>query len=236
VKPMLTLTDVHTYYGEVHILRGVSLTVEAGKVTALLGRNGVGKSTTVHTIMGFTPPRSGVISLNGSPIQGRKPNIIAQMGISIVPQGKRIFPSLSVRENLTIAARQNRPNYWTLEDIFRLFPVLEQRQQVGGTALSGGEQQMLAVARALSTGPDLILMDEPSEGLAPMLVDRLMEAIHEMCIRGMAILLVEQNLNFALNCADHVYVMSRGEIVYAAPPAELRVNEAVKTQYLGASV
>ncbi|MDX2160305.1 MAG: ABC transporter ATP-binding protein [bacterium] len=233
---MLTLNAVHTYYGEVHILRGVSLAVAEGQVTALLGRNGMGKSTTVHTIMGFVPPRAGAITLNGAPVHGKKPNDIAQMGISIVPQGKRIFPSLSVRENLTVAARPNRPNCWTLADIFRLFPVLEKRQHVVGTALSGGEQQMLALARALSTGPDVILMDEPSEGLAPMLVERLVGAIHEMCGRGMAILLVEQNLPFALACSHHVYVMSRGEIVYDAPPDELRTNETIKTQHLGASV
>jgi branched-chain amino acid transport system ATP-binding protein len=213
---MLALTNVHTGYGEVHVLRGVSLTVEAGQVVALLGRNGMGKSTTVHTVIGFVPPRAGVITFKGTPIHGRKPNEIAQMGLALVPQGKRIFPSLSVRENLMVAARPHQPKAWSLKAVFGLFPILEQRQQVVGTALSGGEQQMLAIARALMTAPDLILMDEPSEGLAP--------------------LLVEQNLPFALKCADHVYVMHRGEIVYSATPAALRTDEAVKTQYLGASV
>jgi branched-chain amino acid transport system ATP-binding protein len=233
---MLMLKSIHTYYGDVHVLRGVSLQVEAGQVVALLGRNGMGKSTTVHTIIGFVAPARGEIVFKGAPIHGKKPNDIAQMGLALVPQGKRIFPSLSVRENLTIAVRPQRPKAWTLEAVFHLFPVLEKRQNTAGTALSGGEQQMLAIARALMTAPDLILMDEPSEGLAPLLVDHLNNAIREMCGHGVSVLLVEQNLPFALKCADQVYVMNRGEIVYSAAPAALRANEAVKIQYLGASV
>ena len=234
---MLTLHDVHTSYGDVKALQGINMEIPEGAVVALLGRNGMGKTTTVHSIIGFTPPEQGNITFKGQELRGRKPNDIAQMGLALVPQGKRIFPSLSVRENLTVGVRQRaNGRTWTLDEIYDLFPVLKDRAHFGGTLLSGGEQQMLAVARALLTAPDLVLMDEPSEGLAPMLVQHLGRIINQLRDEVLSVLLVEQNMGLALSIADLVYIVNRGEIVYHGTPADLSADEDVKTRYLGASV
>ena len=232
---MLILEEVFTYYGQSQVLRGLSMHVPSNRVVALLGRNGMGKSTTVHSIIGFVPPRAGQIMFKGVDISQQKPNKIAQQGMALVPQGRRIFPSLSVRENLTMAARQsNRPGSWTLEEVYEWFPRLKDREQYKGTLLSGGEQQMLTIGRALMTNPDLLLMDEPSEGLAPLLVQEIGRIIQQLKDDGLSILLVEQNLALALLVADHVYILNKGSIVYECDPAELIHNEEVKARYLGA--
>ncbi len=229
---MLELNEIHTYYGESHILHGVSMKVDEGSAVALLGRNGAGKTTTIHSIIGINPPRQGSISYKGEVISRLKAYQIAQMGIGLIPQGRRIFPSLSVRENLTMSAR---PGLWSLEKIYSFFPILKERESLRGTLLSGGEQQMLCIARALMTNPELLLMDEPSEGLAPIAVKEISRIIAQLKESGFSILLVEQNLHMALPIADYVYILSKGSIVYESKPAELAKNEEVKRQLLGAS-
>ena len=230
---MLELRDVHTYYGDSYVLQGISLTVKDGSVVALLGRNGMGKTTTIRTIIGFNPPRRGTISFKDRIISGLPANQIARMGIGLVPQGRRIFPSLSVTENLTMAARTSRQEGWNLEKVYSLFPILKERGRNKGNLLSGGEQQMLTIARALMTNPDLLLLDEPSEGLAPVIVKEVGRIIGQLKQQGFSILLVEQNLSMALKVADYVYVISKGKIVYESPPADLKANEEIKAKYLG---
>ncbi len=231
---MLKLVDVHTYYGDSHILQGVSLEVEEGSVVALLGRNGMGKTTTIHSIIGFNPPRQGTVWFKETDITGLQPYRIARMGIGLVPQGRRIFPSLSVKENLLIAARTTGKPGWDLDKVFSFFPRLRERAGARGNHLSGGELQMLAIGRALMGNPEFILMDEPSEGLAPMLVRNLEHTIQQLkSEEGLSILLVEQNFRLATEVADYVYVMSKGKIVYYSPPQELRDNEKVKAEHLG---
>ncbi len=230
---MLELRDVHTYYGDSYVLQGISLAVKDGSVVALLGRNGMGKTTTIRTIIGFNPPRRGTISFKDRIISGLPANQIARMGIGLVPQGRRIFPSLSVTENLTMAARTSRQEGWNLEKVYSLFPILKERGRNKGNLLSGGEQQMLTIARALMTNPDLLLLDEPSEGLAPVIVKEVGRIIGQLKGQGFSILLVEQNLSMALKVADYVYVISKGKIVYESTPAELKTNEEIKARYLG---
>lgn len=233
---MLELVDIHTYYGESHILQGISLEVKEGSVVALLGRNGAGKTTTLHSIIGFTPPRSGKIIFKGKELTGLQPHQIAQMGIALIPQGRRIFPSLSVRENLTMAARsKGKEDAWSLDRVYSLFPVLKERANQKGNLLSGGEQQMLTIARGLMTNPDVILIDEPSEGLAPLIVQELRGVIGQLHRSGFSILLVEQNMPLALGLADRVYILNKGIIVYESEPKELRDSEEVKIKYLGFS-
>ena len=233
---MLELRDVHTYYGESHILHGVSLEVKEGTVVALLGRNGMGKTTTIRSIMGFTPACQGVIRFKGVDITHRRRHEIARLGIGLVPQGRRIFPSLSVSENLKLAARgSDRPDSWTLERVYSSFPVLKERAKLKGNLLSGGEQQMLTFCRALMTNPDLLLMDEPSEGLAPAIVQTVGRTIAMFKENGLSILLVEQNLGLALSVADHVYIMNKGMIVHECTPEGLQANEEIRNKYLGAS-
>lgn len=233
---MLELVDVHTYYGESHVLQGISLNVDQGSVVALLGRNGMGKTTTIRSIIGFTPPRRGAIRFKEKDITGLQPHQIAQMGIGLVPQGRQIFPSLSVRENLTMSARNTEElGAWSLDRVYSLFPLLKERANLRGTLLSGGEQQMLTICRALMTNPDLLLMDEPSEGLAPMIVREISRIIGQLKESGFSILLVEQNLPMALALADYTYVISNGTIVYESTPEELEKNEEVKNTYLGIS-
>ena len=230
---MLELTDVHTYYGESHALFGISLKVEEGSVVTLLGRNGMGKTTTIHSIIGFTPPRSGTVRFKGEDITGLSSYRIAKRGISLVPQGRRIFRSLSVRENLTMAARNSgKADDWTLERVYSLFPILKERAHHKGNLLSGGEQQMLCVGRALMTNPDLLLMDEPSEGLAPLIVREIGNIIVQLQKSGLSILLVEQNLPTALAVSNHIYVLSKGAIVYHSTPEELEKNKEIQTNYL----
>jgi branched-chain amino acid transport system ATP-binding protein len=235
---MLEVRDIHTYYGDSYVLQGVSLKADRGTVVAVLGRNGMGKTTLMRSIIGFTPPRRGQLWFRGVDVTRMPSYRIAQMGMGIIPQGRRIFPSLSVRENLDIAARRqsakgSASKRWTPARVFGLFPRLQERLLHPGGALSGGEQQMLASARALIGNPDFLLLDEPTEGLAPLLVRELGRVIRQLKEEGLSMLLVEQNLPFALQLADYVYVMSKGRIVYESPPHILAQNEEVKARHLG---
>jgi branched-chain amino acid transport system ATP-binding protein len=226
---MLEVVDIHTYYGESYILCGVSLGVQDKQVAALLGRNGMGKTTVIRSIVGFTPPRSGAVRFKGKEIQHTPAYMICQMGIGLVPQGRRIFPSLSVYENLTIGERGKG---WTLDEIYSIFPRLKERAKLRGTLLSGGEQQMLCIARALLTNPDLLLMDEPSEGLSPIFVKEVGSIIRNLRQQGYSILLVEQNMRLALRASDYIYVLHRGEIVYQDTPENLAKNEKIQDEYI----
>jgi branched-chain amino acid transport system ATP-binding protein len=226
----LAVEGVHTYYGESHILHGVSLRVGAGEAVALLGRNGAGKTTVIRSIVGFTPPRAGRIVFDGEAIHGWPPYRIARRGLALVPQGRRIFAPLSVRENLLLGARANG---WRLERIFQLFPRLRERQEQAGGTLSGGEQQMLAIGRALLTNARLLLLDEPSEGLAPLIVQEIGRIVQALKGERLSILLVEQNYHLALQVTDRVYVMNKGTIVYEGTPASLEADEEIKRRYLG---
>ncbi len=230
---ILEMSDVHTFYRDTHILFGVSMEVPTGSVVALLGRNGMGKTTTLRSIIGFTPPREGKVTFRGANIAGLKPYQIARRGLALVPQGRLIFQSLSVKENLTMAARGgDKPEGWDLDRIYSLFPILKARERIAGNLLSGGEQQMLSIGRALMTNPDLILMDEPSEGLAPMMVDEIGRIIRDLHQKGLSVLLVEQNLKLALGVADYVYILSKGAVVHQSTPAELRNRPEIMDKYL----
>ena len=227
---MLELDGIHTYYGESHVLHGVSLRVAPGEAVALLGRNGAGKTTAIRSIVGFTPPRAGRVLFEGQAIERWPAYRIARRGLALVPQGRRIFAPLSVRENLLLGARSEG---WTLERVFELFPRLRERQaQLGGT-LSGGEQQMLAIGRALLTNGRLLLLDEPSEGLAPRIVREIGTILTALKAEHLSLLLVEQNYHLALRVADRVYVMNKGQIVYEGTPAGLEADEEIKRRYLG---
>lgn len=233
---MLTLDDVHTYYGESYVLHGVSLSVKEGTVVALLGRNGMGKTTTIRSIIGLTPPRSGTIQFKDKEIAHLKPFQIAKMGIGLIPQGRDIFPSLSVKENLTVAAKtSDREGEWSLDKVYSRFPILQERSNLKGNLLSGGEQQMLAICRGLMTNPDLLLMDEPSEGLAPTIVREIGSIISQLKHENLSILLVEQNLPMALGVSDYAYIISKGKIAYESPSHELEGNEEIKVKYLCAT-
>jgi branched-chain amino acid transport system ATP-binding protein len=232
---MLETRDIHTYIGESYILQGVSMKIPKGKVTAILGRNGVGKTTLISSIIGFRPIRTGSILFDGKEISTLPAHRIVRLGISLVPQGRRVFSSLTVSENLEVPFKcpsRNERDFST-DRIFHLFPILKERKDHRGGKLSGGEQQMLATGRGLVSRPQLLLMDEPSEGLAPLLVRELGEIIKHLKEQNLTILLVEQKLSFALEMADYVYVMSKGKIVYHSPPDELRRNEEVKARHLG---
>jgi branched-chain amino acid transport system ATP-binding protein len=227
---MLSVEDVHTYYGDSHVLHGVSLRVGPGEAVALLGRNGVGKTTLIRSIVGFTPPRQGRVWFDGREIQRLPPYRIARAGLAIVPQGRRIFSPLTVAENLAIGARTGE---WTEARVHEIFPRLRARAAQGGGSLSGGEQQMLAIGRALMTNPRLVLLDEPSEGLAPIVVQEIGRVLVQLKESGLAILLVEQNVPLALRVADRVYVMSKGQIMYHGAASGL--DEDVKRRFLGIS-
>jgi branched-chain amino acid transport system ATP-binding protein len=230
----LVVEDIHTYYGESYVLQGVSLKVEPGTIAAVLGRNGVGKTTLIRSVIAFTPPRRGRVLFEDKDVTRWPPYRIAQAGMGLVPQGRRIFISLSVRENLEIAQRAaTTGSGWDIERVLDLFPALRQRFRNGAGTLSGGEQQMLAVARALVGNGRLLLMDEPTEGLSPHVVEELRQLIRRLRDGGMSILLVEQNINFAIESADYVYVMDKGKIVFDGLPAELAANNGVKETYLG---
>ncbi len=230
---LLVVRDIHTYYGKSYVLQGLSLEVAGGAVVALVGRNGMGKTTTMRSIMGFTPCRKGEIRFRGEEITRLPSYERARRGIGLVPQGRQIFPSLSVRENLGIAARQSvKKDGWTLERVFSFFPRLEERLGNKGDQLSGGEQQMLAIARALVLNPDLILMDEPSEGLAPMVIAEVARIIAKLTEEGIAVLLAEQNLPLALSVAGAVYVVNKGSIVFSGPVEELRERTDIEREYL----
>ena len=230
---MLDVQDIHTNYGDSYVLQGVSLRVGQGQVVAVLGRNGVGKTTLIRSIAGFTPPRRGRILLRGEDITRLPAHEIARRGVGLVPQGRRIFPSLGVGEHLEIGQRAGNGSGWSFGRVLDLFPRLRERIKNRGNQLSGGEQQMLACGRALVGNPDILLMDEPSEGLAPLLVRELGRILGRLKAGGASILIVEQNLAFALRIADHVYLMSKGTIVHESRPAELLGNETIKARYLG---
>jgi branched-chain amino acid transport system ATP-binding protein len=228
---VLEVADVHTYYGESHVLHGISLAVGDGEVLTILGRNGMGKTTLIRSIVGLTPPRQGTVKLKGQNVAGWPPYRLVERGVALVPQGRRVFPSLSVRENLEVARGGN--GRWTLQRVFDLFPRLRERAANRANKLSGGEQQMLAIGRALMSNPTLLLMDEPTEGLAPLLVREVARVIGELKREGLSILLVEQNLPMALGVADRVHILSRGQIVYTGAPAALAADEDVKSRFLG---
>jgi branched-chain amino acid transport system ATP-binding protein len=230
---VLEVEGVHTYYGESHVLQGISLRVGEGEVLTILGRNGAGKTTLVRSIIGFTPPREGRVRFKGRDITEWPSYRMVGAGMALVPQGRRVFPSLTVQENLEVArAGQGR---WTIERVHTLFPRLAERAGNRANMLSGGEQQMLAIGRALMTNPELLLLDEPTEGLAPLLVREVGRVIGELKREGLSILLVEQNLPLALSVADRTHILSRGQIVHSSRPAELLANEEVKSRYLGVS-
>ena len=230
-EPLLGVEDVHTYYGDSHVLHGVSLGVAPGEVVAILGRNGMGKTTLIRSVVGFTPPRRGRVRLRGEDVTAWAPFRRVERGMALVPQGRRVFPSLDVRENLDVARAGD--GRWTLERVYELFPRLRERASNRANKLSGGEQQMLAIGRALMSNPTVLLMDEPTEGLAPLLVREVGRVIGELKREGLSILLVEQNLPMAASVADRVHVLSRGEIVYSGTPRDLMADEAVKSRYLG---
>lgn len=232
---ILEVRGIHTYYGESHILHGLSLEVKAGETVCILGRNGAGKTTTIRTIMGLTPARTGQVLFKGHDVTRYPPHRVAALGAGLVPQGRRIFPNLTVRENLTLAAGRGRNlrGGWNLERIYASFPRLRERESNRGNQLSGGEQQMLALARALMLNPELLIMDEPSEGLAPLVVREIGRMLRQLKEEGLSILLVEQNLPLALSIADRCYVINKGQIVFESSPRELLAAEEVKAQYLG---
>jgi len=231
---VLDILDIHTYYGDSHVLQGLTLRAERGTVTAVLGRNGAGKTTLCRSLTGLTPARSGRILFNGLDTTRLAPHRIHEVGIGLVPQGRRIFMSLTVAENLTIAARQGRSGgAWSVDRVCALFPRLAERIHHRGGDLSGGEQQMLAIARALVANPFLLIMDEPTEGLAPSLVAEVGRLIGQLRQEGMSVLLVEQSAAFAVQVSDHAHVMSQGAIVHSSEPAALWENEEIKSQYLG---
>jgi branched-chain amino acid transport system ATP-binding protein len=229
---MLNLENINAYYGDSHILHGVSFAVRKGEVVCLLGRNGAGKTTTILTVMGYLQPRPGRIRFKDRDIAGLPPYAIARLGFGFVPQERGIFPSLTVRENLTVFARTGGKDYWTLRRIFDLFPVLHARERNLGFQLSGGEQQMLSIARALMLNPALLLLDEPSEGLAPMIVQQIVEVLARLKREGLAILLVEQNLRTAFAVGDRHHVMNKGEICFTGSSAELEGNDFVLRNFL----
>jgi branched-chain amino acid transport system ATP-binding protein len=231
---MIEVRDLHTYRGINYVLQGVSLRIKDGACTVLLGRNGMGKTTLVHTIMGMLRPSQGAIMLDDTELVGRQPFQIAQRGLALVPQGRRIFPSLTVEENLTLAARKpDAGGAWTQERVYELFPQLASRLRHRGSQLSGGEQQMLAIGRALLTNPRLLLMDEPSEGLAPVIVERIAEVLTDLRRGGLGIFLVEQNYGLALGAADVIYILSNGRVVWQGTAAELADAATVRETHLG---
>jgi len=230
---MLEIIDIHTYYGESYVLQGISIQVEKGSIIGILGRNGMGKTTLIRSVVGFTPPRQGQILLKGVDITHMPSYKIVRMSLGLVPQGRRIFPSLSVLENLNVGARGQEGGLWDEEKIYATFPVLKARSNNRGDQLSGGEQQMLAIARALMTNPELLLMDEPSEGLAPLLVQAIGQSILQLKEGGLSIMLVEQNLPFAIEVCDYIHVLGKGMVVHSSTPRELWENEEVKARYLG---
>jgi len=241
-ESLLSVQDIHTYYGDSYVLHGVSIDVADAQIIALLGRNGMGKTTLIRSISGLTPPRQGQVFFKEKALTGLAPYDIAKAGISLVPQGRRIFPSLTVKENLLLPTSKlamnkstgpNRPRRWDLSAVYSEFPRLEERARQFGGSLSGGEQQMLAIARALMANPELILMDEPSEGLAPVIIQQIGEIMKRIRDQGHSILLVEQNFRMAMDVADYVYIISSGRIVYQGVPDDLKNDNEILDQHLG---
>jgi branched-chain amino acid transport system ATP-binding protein len=228
---LLEVEDLHAYYGESHVLQGINLAVPKGEVVALMGRNGAGKTTTMRAIVGLVPPRRGAVRFAGRAIAGLRTYEIAQGGVALVPETRGIFPSLTVLENLTVAARGRGP--WTLARVFATFPRLEQRHRNLGGQLSGGEQQMLSIARALMTHPDLLMLDEPGEGLAPIIVQDIHRILGDLKGEGVTMLLVEKSFAFATGLADTVYVIGKGQVRWQGRSADLKTAEDVKATWLG---
>lgn len=229
---MLEVSDLHAYYGKSHILQGVSFNVQEGEIVSLLGRNGVGRSTTAKAVMGEVTPQ-GPIEFKGSPIAGKPSFEIANLGLGYVPENRDIFPSLTVRQNLLLGIKSSgNTGRWSMEEMFRMFPNLGERADVPGGVLSGGEQQMLCMCRTLMGDPDMIIIDEPTEGLAPKLVQQVGTLLREIADRGVAILLIEQKLSIALKISQRVYVMGHGQIVYEGTPDSLLKAEAVRSEWL----
>jgi branched-chain amino acid transport system ATP-binding protein len=232
-EALLNVENIHTAYGLSRVLFGISLEVKAGECVCLLGRNGVGKTTTIRSVMGLTPPASGRVVWKGREITGRAPHQVARAGIGFVPEDRRIFPELTVWENLDVAARAGgRRGHWTIDTVYELFPKLEELRNRQGGFLSGGEQQMLTIARTLMGNPELLLLDEPSEGLAPLVVDMLREKISELRDQGLTILLAEQGVEFSLSLADRVYVLEKGAVRHSGPAAELRDNKELRERLM----
>jgi branched-chain amino acid transport system ATP-binding protein len=229
----LVARDIHTYYGKSHILHGVSLEVAEGKITTLLGRNGAGKTTTLRSLMGLTPAREGQITVFGNDTTHLPPFRIAAMGVGYVPEGRRVFANLTVEENLLVPMERGGP--WTIQRIYELFPRLGERKMNRGRQLSGGEQEMLAIARALLLNPKLLMLDEPSQGLAPLVVREVFRIVAEMRGEGISVLLVEQNARMSLEIADHAYVLDDGRVVYSGSARELAADEARVEALAGAS-
>ncbi|MBI3025879.1 MAG: ABC transporter ATP-binding protein [Candidatus Tectomicrobia bacterium] len=231
---MLSVQDIHTYYGDSYILQGLSLEVREGEALGVLGRNGMGKTTLINSIMGFVPPREGKITFRGQDITHTPSFETCNMGIGLCPQGRRVFPTLTVRENLLVAhqARDGKSR-WDFGAVYGLFPRLGERHAQRAGSLSGGEQQMLAIARALMTNPACLILDEPSEGLAPLIIQHMGEAIRKLRGEGLAILLVEQNTPFALKVVDRVNIVTKGRVVHDLSPGELWANEEIKHTHLG---
>jgi branched-chain amino acid transport system ATP-binding protein len=229
---MLAVSDLHAYYGKSHILHGVHLRVDEGEIVSLLGRNGVGRSTAIKAIMGDVAAH-GSVRFRGEEICGLPPYVIARRGLGYVPENRDIFPSLTVRQNLLLGMKNPRhPGRWTMDDMFRLFPPLAERADNPGGVLSGGEQQMLTICRTLMGDPELIMIDEPTEGLAPKLVQQVADLLREIAQRGVAILLVEQKLTIALTISRRLYVMGHGQVVFEGTPADLRREEGVRREWL----
>jgi branched-chain amino acid transport system ATP-binding protein len=229
---MLTIAALNAHYGVSHILQGVDLTLGKGRIAAVLGRNGVGKTTTVRAVMGLVPPTGGHVLLEGVEIAGWAAHRIARAGVAYVPEGRQIFPDLTVVENIRVAERR-KARIWPLDRLFELFPALRERAGNKGAQLSGGEQQMLAIARALVSDPKVLLLDEPSQGLAPLVVRELAQVIRRLRSDGVAILLIEQNVKLAEDVADEINVMVKGRIVYTAPPSQYRREEdAIRRRFL----
>ena len=229
----LGISGIDTYYGDSHVLHGVGFALQAGRLLGLLGRNGAGKTTCMATIMGFLRPRRGTIALFGENVAGLVPEAIARKGICLVPQGRRVFRSLTVRENLDVAAQKREGNAWSADRVFALFPRLKERHAQDAGSLSGGEQQMLAIGRALMGNPRVLLMDEPSEGLAPQIVHEVGRTIAQLKAEGLSIVLVEQNIKLTLDLADDVVIVNTGAVVFKGTAAETRTNTAVISQHLG---
>ena len=229
--PILQVDDIHTYYGDAYVLQGLSLELGEGQILGLLGRNGVGKTTLVNSIVGFNRPRRGRIVFKGADITRLSSFETIRNGMGLVPQGRRVFASLTVEENLKVARSEG--GAWTLPRVYELFPRLEERRRQRAKTLSGGEQQMLAIARGLMTNPDCLIMDEPSEGLAPIVIQTVWQAVSKLKQQGLSILLVEQNAALALQLVDYVHVISKGRVVYSGAPKALWADDAVKSRYLG---
>lgn len=233
MSALLSVQNIHTYYGDSYVLQGLSLEVKKGEALGILGRNGMGKTTLINSIMGFVPPRRGRIFFGSEDITDHTSFDISALGIGLCPQGRRVFPTLTVRENLIVAEQTDLSNRWNVGKVYELFPRLGEREEQRAGSLSGGEQQMLAVGRALMTNPECLILDEPSEGLAPLIIQNMGTAIRTLKDEGLSIILVEQNTPFAIKTVDRVSVIAKGQVVYDSTPQELWENEEIKKTHLG---